>query len=187
VRRSSLTDSSREASFDVNGMQAALNNFILDGVDNNAYASNQGFSNQVVQLSPDAVQEFKVQTDNFSAEYGRAMGAVVNASIRSGTNSFHGSAFDFLRNTSLNAVGFFKPTGGVKPTFIQNQFGSPRAVRSGKTKSFFFGDYEGLRVSPASSPTPNHPTRNRAAGNFRNADPESLRNEITPAASFPNR
>ena len=69
-------------SFNVNGLRSALNNFILDGVDNNSYGtSNQGFSNQVVQVSPDAVEEFKVQTNNFSAEFGRAGGAVINASL----------------------------------------------------------------------------------------------------------
>ena len=71
----------REGSFNVNGLPSSQNNFILDGVDNNSYGtSNQGFSNQVVQVSPDAVQEFKVQTNNYSAEYGRAGGAVINAS-----------------------------------------------------------------------------------------------------------
>ncbi len=90
VRRSGISDS-RDASFNVHGQRSALNNFILDGVDNNNYGtSNQGFSNQVVQVSPDAVQEFKVQTDNFSAEYGRTGGAVINASLRSGTNQFRG-------------------------------------------------------------------------------------------------
>jgi len=81
VRTSSIS-SSRDASFNVNGMRSALNNFILDGVDNNSYGtSNQGFSNQVVQVTPDAVEEFKVQTNNFSAEFGRAGGAVINATL----------------------------------------------------------------------------------------------------------
>ena len=112
VRTSSIS-TSRDASFNVNGMRSALNNFILDGVDNNSYGtSNQGFSNQVVQVSPDAVEEFKVQTNNFSAEFGRAGGAVINATFRSGTNQFHGTAWEFNRNTALNATGFFKPTTG---------------------------------------------------------------------------
>ena len=87
VRKSLLqnqSETSRDASFNVNGMRSSQNNFMLDGVDNNAYGtSNQGFSNQVVQASPDALQEFKVETNNFSAEYGRAAGAIVNASIKS--------------------------------------------------------------------------------------------------------
>ncbi len=111
--RPSAIGTSRDASFNVNGMRSALNNFILDGIDNNSYGtSNQGFSNQVVQVSPDAVEEFKVVTNNFSAEYGRAGGAVINATFRSGTNAFHGTAWEFHRNDSLNATGFFKPSAG---------------------------------------------------------------------------
>ncbi|MFN0124799.1 MAG: TonB-dependent receptor domain-containing protein [Blastocatellia bacterium] len=149
VRRSALAtldNGARDASFNVNGLRSSLNNFIIDGVDNNAYGtSNQGFSNQVVQASPDAVQEFKVQTNNFSAEFGRAGGAVINAAIRSGTNEFHGSAFEFIRNTSLNATGFFKPTKGIKPTLIQNQFGATFGGPVKRDRMFFFADYEGFR------------------------------------------
>jgi hypothetical protein len=149
VRRSllaTLENGARDASFNVNGLRSSLNNFIIDGVDNNAYGtSNQGFSNQVVQASPDAVQEFKVQTNNFSAEFGRAGGAVINASIRSGTNQFHGSAWNFLRNTALNATGFFKPVRGQKPVLIQNQFGFAFGGPIVRDKTFFFMDYEGFR------------------------------------------
>ncbi len=122
VRRSAISES-RDASFNVNGLRSAVNSFMLDGVDNNSYGtSNQGFSNQVVQLSPDAVEEFKVQTNNFSAEFGRTGGAVVNASMRSGTNQFRGSAWEFNRNDALNATGFFKPSSGVKPKLNRNQY-----------------------------------------------------------------
>jgi len=145
VRQSSIS-SSRDASFNVNGMRSSLNNFILDGVDNNSYGtSNQGFSNQVVQVSPDAVEEFKVQTNNFSAEFGRAGGAVVNATFRSGTNQFRGTAWEFNRNTALNATGFFKPSTGVKPTLTRNQFGGVFGGPLVKDKAFFFASYEGFR------------------------------------------
>ncbi|MCX6623993.1 MAG: carboxypeptidase regulatory-like domain-containing protein [Acidobacteria bacterium] len=150
VRRSVLgmdqsSSNYRDASFNVNGLRSSLNNFQVDGVDNNTYAtSNQGYSNQAVQLSPDAVAEFKVQTNNFSAEYGRAGGAIVNVSVRSGTNQFHGAVWDYLRNTSLNAVGYFKPALG-KPSFQQNQFGGAFGGRIIRNKTFFFADYEGLR------------------------------------------
>ena len=108
VRRSAISES-RDASFNVNGLRSAVNSFILDGVDNNSYGtSNQGFSNQVVQVSPDAVEQFKVQTNNFSAEYGRTGGAVINASMRSGTNPFRGTGWEFNRNTTLNAVGLLQ-------------------------------------------------------------------------------
>ncbi len=148
VQRSMLLGAvdGREGSFNVNGLPSSQNNFQLDGVDNNAYGtSNQGFSNQVTQVSPDAVQEFKVQTNNFSAEYGRVGGAVINASLRSGTNRLHGSLYEYLRNTDLNATGFFKPAGGVKPVLIQNQFGGSVGGPIRHDKLFFFADYEGFR------------------------------------------
>jgi Carboxypeptidase regulatory-like domain/TonB-dependent Receptor Plug Domain len=136
----------RESSFNVNGLTSAHNNFTLDGVDNNAYGtSNQGYSNQVVQVSPDAVAEFKVQTNNYSAEYGRAGGAVINASLKGGTNQYHGSVYEYLRNTNLNAIGFFKPANNVKPVLIQNQFGFSVGGPIKKNKLFFFADYEGFR------------------------------------------
>jgi hypothetical protein len=137
----------REGAFNVNGMRSTYNNFMLDGIDNNAYSpSNQGFSNQVVQPSPDAIAEFKVITSNFSAEYGRVGGGVINAALRSGTNQFHGTVYEFLRNTVLNAAGFtFSPTVFQKPTLQRNQFGATIGGTLIKDKLFFFGDYEGFR------------------------------------------
>lgn len=151
VRRSTLNvtpdgGSLRDASYNINGMRSALNNFIIDGVDNNAYGtSNQGFSNQIVQVSPDAVQEFRIETTSFSAEYGRVGGGVINATIKSGTNQFHGAAWDFVRNTDLNAIGFFKPRENRKPTLQQNQFGATFGGPIKRDKMFFFADYEGYR------------------------------------------
>jgi Carboxypeptidase regulatory-like domain/TonB-dependent Receptor Plug Domain/TonB dependent receptor len=149
VRESSqnaATGGGREAAFNVNGLRNTVNNFLLDGVDNNAYGtSNQGFSSQVVQVSPDAVQEFKVQTNTYSAEFGRSGGAVINASYRSGTNQFHGNVWEFHRNTVLNAVGFFKPVSGVKPPLIRNQFGFTFGGPIVRDRTFFFLDYEGFR------------------------------------------
>ncbi len=170
VRKSLLqnqTETSRDASFNVNGMRSSQNNFMLDGVDNNAYGtSNQGFSNQVVQASPDALQEFKVETNNFSAEYGRAAGAIVNASIKSGTNQIHGSAWEFIRNTKLNAVGFFQPTGGVKPVFQQNQFGASVGGAIKKDKIFLFGDFESFQRVSRTLTYATVPTMDMRAGKF---------------------
>ena len=137
----------REGSFNVNGMRSTYNNFLLDGLDNNAYGtSNQSYSSQLVNPSPDALAEFKVVTSNYSAEYGRVGGAVLNAVMRSGTNQFHGAAYDFLRNTALNATGFlFSPAVFVKPTLQRNQFGAAIGGPIIKNKLFFFGDYEGFR------------------------------------------
>ncbi len=170
VRRDALengTDSSRDASFNVNGQRSEFNNFLLDGLDNNAYGtSNQGFSNQAMQPSPDAISEFNVQTDNYSAEYGRSAGAVINVSIRSGTNQFHGKVYDYLRNTVFNAIGPFTPPTNLatglpqKPILIRNQFGATFGGPVWKNHTFFFADYEGTRqivhaVMQATVPTAN--------------------------------
>ena len=156
----------RDASYNVNGLNSQLNNFELDGVDNNAYQeANQGFSNQAFSPSSDAVQEFKVQTDNYSAEYGRAGGAIINATTRSGANEFHGGAYDYLRNTVLNAFGPFLGTG-VKPTLVQNQFGGTLGGRVIKDKLFFFVDYEGLRSVAHTLMTANLPTQTELGGLF---------------------
>jgi len=137
----------REGSFNVNGMRSTYNNFLLDGLDNNAYGtSNQSYSSQVVQPSPDAVAEFKVITSSYSAEYGRVGGAILNAVMRSGSNQFHGTAYEFLRNTKLNATGFlFSPAVFVKPTLQRNQFGTTIGGPLIRNKLFFFADYEGYR------------------------------------------
>ncbi len=141
------TGTPREGAFNVNGMRSTYNNFLLDGMDNNAYGtSNQGYSAQVVQLSPDALAEFRVITSNYGAEYGRVGGAVVNAVMRTGTNQFHGSAYEFLRNTDLNAAGYdFASSVFVKPPLQRNQFGVSIGGPLIKNKLFFFADYEGFR------------------------------------------
>ena len=171
VRRNILensTDSSRDASFDVNGQRSEFNNFLLDGLDNNAYGtSNQGFSNQAIPPSPDAIDEFRVETDNYSAEYGRSAGAVINVSIRSGTNKFHGKAYDYLRNTVFNAIGPFTPptnplTGAAqKPSLVRNQFGGTFGGPIWKDHTFFFGDYEGTRQVTHAPMSATVPTANQ--------------------------
>ena len=101
-----------------------------------------------MQPSPDALQEFKVVTSNFSAEYGRVGGGVVTAALRSGTNEFHGTLYEFLRNTDLNAIGYqfgLRPATFEKPTLHRNQFGVTIGGPIIKNKLFFFGDYEGYR------------------------------------------
>ena len=141
----SPTGTPREGAFNVNGMRSTYNNFLLDGLDNNAYStSNQGYSAQLVQPSPDAVAEFKLITSNYSAEYGRVGGAVVNATMKSGTNKFHGTAYEFVRNTDLNATGYlFVPA--PKPPLQRNQFGFTVGGPFIKNRLFFFADYEGFR------------------------------------------
>ena len=150
VRQSSLNKSTngtpREGAFNVNGLRSVFNNFLIDGVDNNAYGtSNQGFSNQVMQPSPDAVKEFRVVTNNQSAEYGRAAGATINVALRSGTNQVHGAGWEFFRDTKLNAAPHFLPPDGKKPPLRRNQFGGVLGGPIMRDKAFFLVDYEGFR------------------------------------------
>jgi hypothetical protein len=155
VRRNNLENqsvTSRDASFNVNGQRSEFNNFLLDGLDNNAYGtSNQGFSNQAIPPSPDAINEFRVETSNYSAEFGRASGAVINVSINSGTNAMHGKVWEYHRNTILNAIGPFAPpvsavTGTAqKAVLIRNQFGGDIGGPIKRDKLFYFMDYEGNR------------------------------------------
>ncbi|MEO6237627.1 MAG: TonB-dependent receptor, partial [Vicinamibacterales bacterium] len=188
VRKSAISES-RDASFNVNGLRSAVNSFILDGVDNNSYGtSNQGFSNQVVQVSPDAVEQFKVQTNNFSAEYGRTGGAVINASMRSGTNAFHGTGWEFNRNTKLNAEGFFHPTSG-KPKFDRNQFGFVFGGPILRNRTFFFTDYEGFRQTtkvPTFASIPTVAMRGGALGKpiFNPLTGETYADGVIPASAI---
>ncbi len=152
---SSISSLVREGAYNVNGQRSMFNNYLLDGMDNNAYGeSNQGFDNQIIAIAPDSVAQFNVVTNNESAEYGRSSGATVNVASASGTNSFHGTLYEFIRNTDLNAAGFFKPsvvsnTGATvpfeKPTFNRNQFGMNFGGPIVGNKLFFFLDYEGFR------------------------------------------
>lgn len=177
VRRSSyaFANPPREGAFNVNGQRSTFNNFLLDGVDNNAYGtSNQGFSSQVVNLPPDAIAEFRIVTNNMSAEYGRASGAMINAAMRSGGNAFHGSLWEFLRNDKLNAVGFFRPVGG-KPTLRRNQFGFVFGGPIVKDRAFFFTDYEGFRERTSTLANATLPTAAQRQGIF----PVEIRNPIT--------
>jgi hypothetical protein len=141
----------REGSFNVEGQRSTFNNYLLDGLDNNAYGtSNQGFSNQVIQPSPDSITQFQVVTNNESAEYGRSTGATVNVAFASGTNKLHFEAFEFLRNTAGNAIGYFAlhdPITGniVKPVLHRNQFGGNVGGPILHDRLFFFADYEGFR------------------------------------------
>jgi hypothetical protein len=176
----------RAGSFNVNGQRSMFNNYLLDGIDNNAYGeSNQGFDNQVIAIPPDSVAQFQIVTNNESAEYGRSSGATINVSSKSGTNRLHATVYEFLRNTDLNAAGFFKPTlignsgNSVpfrKPTFNRNQFGFDVGGPIIKNKLFYFLDYEGFRqvlktLTPLTLPTQNElngilvvPVRNPLTG-----------------------
>lgn len=148
---------SSSGAFSANGLRPSQNNYLLDGIDNNSNAVDFLNGTNFVVLPPiDAIQEFKVQTGDFSAELGRAAGAVLNATIKSGTNQFHGAVWEFFRNDKLDAADYFEQKKGE---FRQNQFGGSIGGRIIRDKLFFFGDYEGLRrvqgvVSTGTVPTP---------------------------------
>jgi hypothetical protein len=130
--------------FTANGLRPAQNNYLLDGIDNNSNAVDFLNGTNFIILPPvDAIEEFKVQTSNFSAEFGRSAGAVLNASIKSGTNSIHGAVWEFFRNDKLDAADYFETT--KKGELRQNQFGASIGGPIFKNKLFYFGDYEGLR------------------------------------------
>jgi outer membrane receptor protein involved in Fe transport len=148
--------------FAVNGTRGLLNNFILDGIDNN---SNDNGA-QVLKTSVDAIQEFKVQTSNYSAEFGRSGGAVINATIKSGTNGFHGTVFDFLRNDVLDARGYFEQPDDKKAPFRQNQFGFTFGGPIKRNKIFFFTDYQGTRIGTAVTDISTVPTLAELNGDF---------------------
>src|SRR5579885_2306090 len=145
-------------SFAANGSRPAQNNYLLDGIDNNANLVD--FLNgtaYVVRPPVDAIQEFKIQTSNYSAQFGRAGGAILNATVKSGTNQVHGDAWEFLRNSGLDAANFFENANNQpKGEYRQNQFGATLGgpiviphVYNGKNKTFFFIDYEGTRIRQA--------------------------------------
>ena len=171
---SSINSLVRAGSYNVNGQRSMFNNFLLDGMDNNAYGeSNQGFDNQIIAIPPDSVAQFQIVTNNESAEYGRSSGATINVASNSGTNKFHGTVYEFLRNTDLNAAGYFKPTivsntGQVtpfkKPTFNRNQFGGNLGGPIMKDKLFFFLDYEGFRQTLKPLSVLTLPTQNELNG-----------------------
>ena len=138
-----------EAGFSGMGMRGYQNNVMIDGVDNGSRAGGGplGFEAQASKPSVDAVGEFKVVTNNMSAEYGFRMGPKVLVSIKSGTNDLHGSAFEFIRNDKLDATNFFaNRSGSVKPTLRQNQFGGTIGGPIIKNKTFGFFSYQGTRI-----------------------------------------
>ena len=140
--------------FAANGLRPAQNNYLLDGIDNNSDTVDFLNGTNFVVLPPvDAIQEFKVQTTGFSAQFGRSGAAILNATIKQGTNELHGTVWEFLRNDKLDAADFFENANKVKKgEYRQNQFGVSAGgpVRiphlfDGRNKVFFFGDFEGLR------------------------------------------
>jgi hypothetical protein len=160
--------------FSSNGSPPNQNNYLLDGVDNNSNLADYLNGAYYVYLpSVDALQEFKIQTSNFSTEFGRSGGAVLNATTKSGTDSLHGNVFEFLRNDALNARNYFESSKGE---FRLNQFGFtlggpiflPRVYDGRKHKTYFFGDYQGSRIIQATPYISTVPTALERSSGYTN-------------------
>jgi Carboxypeptidase regulatory-like domain/TonB-dependent Receptor Plug Domain len=162
------TSFGRTGGINVHGARALQNNFLLDGVDNNSISENvQELTTQVSRPSVDAIQEFKVVTSPYSAEYGRSPGAAISVSTKSGTNLIRGTGYEYFRNESLDSTDFFtKRAGAVKPANDQNQFGGNLGGPIIKNNAFFFSDYEGTRITRGVSRLTKVPTADERAGIF---------------------
>lgn len=159
-----------------NGQRSSSNNFMVDGIDNNNY---QGGS--VSQLpSVDSIQEFQVQTNNYSAEYGRNSGSVVNLVTKSGTNQLHGSLYEFFRNNDLDARNFFAPT---TPELRLNQFGGTLGGPIRKDQTFFFGNYEGFRQVAGITRLTIVPTDLQKQGIFTDSNGNQVQLPLDPVAA----
>src|ERR1700686_837858 len=175
--------------FSANGLRPAQNNYLLDGIDNNSDTVDFLNGTNFVVLPPvDAVQEFKVQTSDFSAEFGRSGAAVLNATIKSGTNELHGAVWEFFRNDKLDAADYFENAGGIKKGELrQNQFGFTAGgpvvlpkLYNGRNKLFFFGDYEGFRRVQGTILTGSVPTAAERASGYTN-----FQDLVTQTGSLP--
>jgi Carboxypeptidase regulatory-like domain len=131
--------------FSVSGQRSESMTFLIDGADNNDFLGN----NMVVNPNPDAVAEFKIVTNNYQAEYGRTSGGIVNQVVKSGTNAIHGTAFDYFRNTALDATDYFSQ---IAPVFRYNIFGGTVGFPIKKDKMFFFASYQGARRAEGQNP-----------------------------------
>lgn len=163
-----------EGGFVASGQHGYQVNVNVDGLDNNSRASGGplGFEAQAVKPSIDAVDQFRVITNNLSAEYGGRMGGTVVVTIKSGTNQLHGSAFEFLRNSALDGTNFFaNRSGSPKPPFRQNQFGGTLGGPLWRNKTFLFGSFEGTRIRLGKSFTSTVPTLEERQGDFSRIRP----------------
>lgn len=175
--------------FSSNGVRPYQNNFILDGVDNNSLSEDLvSQASFVVGPPPDAIAEFKVQTNSMSAEFGRSGGAVLNVNIKSGTNQVHGTGYEFLRNSKLDSKNYYDPADKPIPPFKQNQFGmslgGPLVIPhlyDGRNKTFFFGDYQGTRIRSSATFLSSIPPVG-----WRNGDFSGYRQIFDPATTVIN-
>jgi hypothetical protein len=166
------------SSFSVNGQRDGANNYMIDGADNN-----EVLLGIVTTLPPpEALGEFKLQTNAFSAEFGRAGGAVISVTTRSGTNELHGSVYEFLRNSAMDARGPFD--AGNLPPLRQNEFGATLGGPLKKNRTFLFGDYSGFRQRAGQSALVAVPTLNQRNGIFLASEGSGTIYDYTNGAPF---
>jgi hypothetical protein len=167
------------AQLSISGNRPQQNDYRLDGISINDYSNSGPGSVTGGSLGVDAIQEFSVQTSNYSAEFGRTSGGVVSALSRSGTNQFHGSVYEFLRNSALDARNYFD--GPRIPEFRRNQFGASVGGPIRKNHTFFFADYEGLRQSLGLTQISNVPSRDARNGIIHNTDGTTSNITVDPS------
>jgi len=164
----------------ISGARPQQNNYRLDGISLNDYANGAPGSVLGGSLGVDAIQEFSVLTSNYSAEYGKTSGGVINAITRSGTGNFHGSAYEFLRNSALDARNFFD--GPKIPSFKRNQFGGSIGGPIIPQRTFFFADYEGIRQSKGITALTTVPSLDARNGMIHDSDGNPITVAIDPNA-----
>jgi Carboxypeptidase regulatory-like domain/TonB-dependent Receptor Plug Domain len=162
-----------------NGQRSSSNNFMVDGVDNNNY--NAGSVSQLPSI--DSIQEFQVQTNNYAAEYGRNSGSVINLVTKSGTNKFHGSLYEFLRNDIFDARNFFANPNAGAPELRLNQFGGTLGGPILKDRTFFFGNYEGFRQRAGITRLTVVPTNAQKTGVFTDANGNPVQLPLNPVSA----
>src|SRR5881227_3093384 len=162
------TAAGRTGGANVHGVRSLQNNFVLDGVDNNSFSENvQELTTQIIRPSVDAIQEFKIATNPYSAENGRSPGSLVTVTTKSGANALHGLAYEYLRNKVFDANDFFtNRVGRPRPKHVQNQFGGQIGGPVVKNKAFFFFNYEGTRIRRGRFYQANVPTVEERIGDF---------------------
>jgi len=190
----------QSGTFTANGVVTTFNDYLLDGITNNNMTADFGNGNSFTLLPPpDALQEFKVETGNYSAEYGRSGGAVINAVTKSGQNTFFGDIWEYNRNAYFDAEDYFlKKAGLARPRYNRNQFGGSIGgpvtiphLYDGKNRTFFFGDYSGLRLVQGQAYTSSVPTAAEQNSKFTNftdlytsGTQTDLLGRITPAGQI---
>src|SRR5687768_1162366 len=181
------TSAGRTGGISVHGNRSLQNNFLLDGVANNSFSTNvQELTTQLSRPSVDAIDEFKVVTSPYAAEYGWSPGAAIIVSTKSGTNRFRGTAYDFYRDDRMDTINYFaKAANQPKATNKQNQFGGNFGGPLMRNRMFFFADYEGTRLEQGVLRTGNVMTADQRRGVFTSAIRDPLTGQAFPNNTIP--